>query len=117
MEATPLCSLLNKLHFLRRTQRNMAPLFFFLGGGRGVTVFLRRIRNISKDDCWFRHVCLSVHQHGTTPTGTDFNEISYMRIFRKSVLEIQVSLKSDESNGYCTQRPMYVYDNTSLNCS
>ena len=31
---------------------------------------------------------------------TDFHEISYLSIFRKSVEEIQVSLKSDKNNGY-----------------
>jgi hypothetical protein len=31
---------------------------------------------------------------------TDFHEISYLMIFRKSVEKIQVSLKSDMNNGY-----------------
>ena len=33
---------------------------------------------------------------------TDFDEIWYLSIFRKSVEKIQVSLKSDKSNGYIT---------------
>jgi len=33
---------------------------------------------------------------------TDFYEIWYFRIFRKSVQKIQVSLKSDENKGYFT---------------
>jgi hypothetical protein len=33
---------------------------------------------------------------------TDFREILYLRIFRKSVPKIQISLKSDKNNGYFT---------------
>jgi len=33
------------------------------------------------------------------------------------VEKIQVSLKSDKNNGYFTLRPMYIYDNISLNSS
>jgi hypothetical protein len=33
---------------------------------------------------------------------TDFHEILYLRIFRKYVEKIQVSLKSDKNNGYFT---------------
>jgi hypothetical protein len=39
------------------------------------------------------------------------HEILYLTIFRKSVKEIQVSLKSDKNNGYFTQIPMYIHDN------
>ena len=42
---------------------------------------------------------------------TDFNEIWYLRIFRKSVKKIQVSLKSDKNNRYFTWSPIYIYDN------
>jgi hypothetical protein len=59
---------------------------------------------------------------------TDFREVWYLRIFRKSAEQIQVSLISDKNNGYFTLisdknngyftlRPVYIYDNTSLNCS
>jgi len=33
---------------------------------------------------------------------TDFHEIWYLRVFRKSVKKIQVSLKSDKNNGHFT---------------
>ena len=33
---------------------------------------------------------------------TDFYEVRYSNIFRKSVEEFQVLLKSDKNNGYCT---------------
>ena len=49
-------------------------------------------------------------------TPTDFHEILYLHIFRKSVVKIQVSLKSDNNNGYFTWRPTYIYD-ISLNSS
>ena len=45
---------------------------------------------------------------------TDFHEISYLKIFRKSVEEIQVSLKSEKNNGYFTWRSMYNVDHISL---
>ena len=35
---------------------------------------------------------------------TDFHEILYLSIFRKSVAKIQFSLKSDKNNGYFTWR-------------
>ena len=34
---------------------------------------------------------------------TDFHEILYLRIFRKSVEKIQVSLKSNRNNGHFTR--------------
>jgi hypothetical protein len=45
---------------------------------------------------------------------TDFHKILYLSIIRKSVEEIQVSLKSDKNNGYFTRRPMYIFDRISL---
>jgi hypothetical protein len=48
---------------------------------------------------------------------TDFHEIWYLSIFQNSVKKIQVLLKSDNNNGHCTWRPMYIYDNILLNSS
>jgi len=45
-------------------------------------------------------VRLSVRTEQLGSNWTDFREISYLNIFRKSVEKIQVSLKSDENNGY-----------------
>jgi hypothetical protein len=39
----------------------------------------------------------------------DFHEIGYLYIFWKSVDKIQVSLKSDNNNGYFTWRPIYIF--------
>jgi hypothetical protein len=41
--------------------------------------------------------------------GTDFHEISYLRVFRKSVEKVQVLLKSDKNNGYFTWKSMHFY--------
>ena len=38
-----------------------------------------------------------------------------MTNFRKSVVNIQVSLKSEKNNWHFTRRPTYVFDHTSLN--
>ena len=40
---------------------------------------------------------------------TDFHEIWYLRIFRKSVEKILVSLKSDKNKGYFTWRPIGIF--------
>jgi len=40
---------------------------------------------------------------------TDFHEIWYLSIFRKSVRNIQVSLKSDKNKGYFTWWPAYIF--------
>jgi hypothetical protein len=42
-------------------------------------------------------------------------EIGYFSAFRKSIEKIQISLKSDKIDGYFTCKPMYIYDNISLN--
>jgi hypothetical protein len=44
-------------------------------------------------------------------------EILYLRIFRKSLEKIQVSLKFDKNDRYFIWRPIYIYDNMSLNSS
>jgi hypothetical protein len=48
-------------------------------------------------------VCLSVRIEQLGFNWTDFYEISYLRIFRKSVEKIQASFKSDNKNGYITE--------------
>jgi hypothetical protein len=42
---------------------------------------------------------------------TDFHEILYLSIFRKSVAKVQVLLKSYQNNGNFTRRRMEIYDN------
>ena len=62
-------------------------------------------------------VRLSVSKEQLGSHWTDFDEIWYLRLFRKSVGKIHASLKSDENNGYFTGRRFHVYDNISLNSS
>jgi hypothetical protein len=64
--------------------------------------FFRRVRKMAKSDYKLRHVCPSfrMEQHGSH--WTDFMKFGFLRIFRKSVEKIQVSLKSDKNNGYLT---------------
>ena len=45
---------------------------------------------------------------------TDFHEIWYLSIFRKSVEKIQTSLKSEKNNGSFTWRPIYIFDSISF---
>jgi hypothetical protein len=59
-------------------------------------------------------VCLSpsVRMEQLVSHWTDFHEIWYLSIFRKS---IQVPLKSDNNIRYCSWKHMYAYDNVMLN--
>jgi hypothetical protein len=50
-------------------------------------------------------------------TGRVFMKFDIWVFFRKYVENIQVSLKPDENNGYFTWRPVYIYDNISLDSS
>jgi hypothetical protein len=60
---------------------------------------------------------MSVHMEQLGSHWTDFHEIWYLNIFRKSVGKIQVSLKSERNDGYFTWRPIYVFDHISLSSS
>jgi hypothetical protein len=80
------------------------------------SVIFRRFRKIAKPDYYLRHACLCVRTHGTTRLQLE-RFIWNFDIFRKSVEKIKVLLKSDKNNAYFTWRPMYMYDNISLNSS
>jgi hypothetical protein len=54
-------------------------------------------------------VRLSVRMAPLGPNWTDFHEIWYRSIFRKSIEKSQVSWKSDKNNGYFTWRPIYIW--------
>jgi hypothetical protein len=93
-------------------------------------ICFRRVYEIAKSDCWFRHICLSVRPSvlpSVRPSvclsvrmeqigsyWRHFDEIWYLKIFRKYVENIQGWLNSDMNNEYSTWRPMYVYDSVSL---
>jgi len=77
-------------------------------------VLFRRVRKISKGDCYRRHVRLSVCME-LGSHWTDFRKIWCMGIFRKSVEKTQVSWKSKKkNNGYFTRRSIYIFDHAHL---
>jgi len=63
-----------------------------------------QVRKIGNSDYDLRHVCLSVRPSVRVEQlgykWTDFYEIWYLGIFRKTIEKIQVSLKLDKNNGY-----------------
>ena len=67
----------------------------------------RRVRTTAKSDYYLRHVCPSDRMEQLGYNWTDFHEVLYLRIFRKSVPKIQVSLKSDEKE----KRVLYMKTN------
>ena len=71
----------------------------------------------------FASSCLSVRKYvrpsawnNSAPTGRIFM-VWYLSVFRKSVEKVQFSFKSDKNNRYFTWRPIYIFDNISLNSS
>ena len=59
--------------------------------------------------------CMSVRlSAGLGSHQTDFHEILYLSVFRKSVEKLQVPLKYGKNNGYFTWRSMPIYDHISL---
>ena len=81
-------------------------------------LLFRRVRKIAKTDYSLRHVRLSIRMERQLGSHwTDFNETWYLRLFRKSIAKIQVSLKSDKNNGYFTRRRFDIFDDISLNSS
>jgi hypothetical protein len=59
-------------------------------------------------------VRLSVRMKKLASHWMDFNEIWYLRIFRKFIAKVQVSLKSDNINGYFKWRRIYIFYHISL---
>jgi hypothetical protein len=71
----------------------------------------RCVREVVKSDCYLRYVC----PYGTTRLRLEgVREICYLKIFRKSVKKIQVSLKSDKKKGYFSWRSIYIFVHISL---
>jgi hypothetical protein len=60
-------------------------------------------------------VYLSVPMEQLGSSSTDFHDLWCLLIFRKSVENVQVPFKSDKRNEYSVWRPMYIYNNISLN--
>ena len=70
----------------------------------------KRVHRIVKSHYQLHHVCLSVCMEQLSSHYTDFHEIWYLSIFWKSVIKIQVLLKSDKNNRYFTWRLTNIYD-------
>ena len=62
-------------------------------------------------------VRLSVYKEQQASQWTDYDDIWYLSIFRKSVEKIQVSLQSDKNNSYFKWRPVHIYDYISVSYS
>ena len=63
--------------------------------------------------------CVSVRPHRTIWLSLDRFTLNFFQpsIFRKSAENTQVSLKNDNSNGYFTRKPTYIYASMSTNFS
>ena len=55
--------------------------------------------------------------NNSTTNGTDFHEIWHLNVFRKYGEKVQVALKSNQNNRHFSWKPVYIYDNISLNSS
>ena len=79
----------------------LLPLYVVIGVDRDLYLF-RRVSRLAK---WllalsYRSVHPSVRMKQLCSHRIDFREILYLIIFQKSILKIQVSLKSDKNNGH-----------------
>jgi hypothetical protein len=77
--------------------------------------FLRRFAKLEKSAITFvMSVRPSVRVEHLGSHRTNFDELWYLRLFRKCVKKIQFSSKSDKNNENFTWRRFHIYDNISL---
>jgi len=57
-------------------------------------------------------ICLSVRLEQLGSHWTEFHEIWYLIVSRKSVETVKVALKPTKNNGHLTCRPIYMFGNT-----
>jgi len=89
------------------------PLLFHICFSTHKEHFVGAFANLRKTTIIFAmYLCLSGKNHLSL---ADFHEIWYLRSFQKSFKQIQVSLKFEKNSRYSIWRPMYIYDNMSLN--
>jgi hypothetical protein len=82
-----------------------------------VKTFQNRLQNCERRLLASSRVCPSFRMQQLGSHLTDFHDIWFLVVFRKSVEKIQVSLKSDKNNGYLTWGPIYIFDHISRNSS
>ena len=98
-------------YFLRNC---FQPVKSFSARYSGLPNFLARSQNCEKR---LLASCPSVRMEQLGSLWTGFDETWYLRLFRKSVEKIQISLKSDKNNGYFTRRRFDIFSDISLNYS
>ena len=92
-----ICGLITQLPFDIYLHRSLSPNDAYKGHYFGLLGAFAKLREATIS------FVVSVRPHGKHGFHwTDFHEIGYLSIFRKSVEKFQVSLKSDENNGYFT---------------
>jgi hypothetical protein len=72
-----------------------------------IITILTCVRKIAKSDYYLRHICLRVFVRPHVSTGLPLDGFSWDLIcafFRKSVKQLQISLKSDKNKEYFTRR-------------
>jgi hypothetical protein len=77
-------------------------------GTETIATFLGAFAKLRKETITSTLLAVLMEQLGSH--WTDFHEILYLSILRKSTEKIQVSLKCDKNNGHFTWRSMYIYD-------
>ena len=85
---------------------------------RSVPVYQARSQHFEKR--LLASSCLSVRPsawNNSAPTGRILMKLDIWNFLKKSVEQIQVSIKSDKNNGYFTWRRFHIYHNISLNSS
>ena len=92
--------------------KNQQTKTLITGGDLRLSTFLFQACSGNCEKRIFASSCLSIYQSAwynsaPLPHWTDFYEILYLSIFRKSVEKIQILLNSDKNNGYFTRGPIY----------
>ena len=72
-------------------------------------------KRLSASSCLAVRPCVRMVQHDSH--WTNFHEVWYSSVFRKSVEKTQVPLESDKNNGCFTWRPLYVFKHISFSSS
>jgi hypothetical protein len=77
--------------------------------GNLIFMYVRKIARRTISFCVCPSVGTSFSVEGLVSHGTDFHEISYFRIFPKSVEKVHVLLKPDKNKGFFTWTPISIF--------